>query len=615
MQMTASSQYYLIKNKSNQSYFFQMNSDRTIGITFFSEDNYEIGSQVLSPKEMIDFAVTIDSNDLIHLICISQEGELLYFIEQKKRWNHRQIAKLDIKSNQYKNLMIIIKNKDTHVFCNKTNLTNPLVTSIEHMYWNDKQINRKTVCNYLPGKYPSPLLADFDTHGNVHLFYKVLYKNNHQIYYNNFNAYNKKWSNPEMISNLQEDHSHPHMLIDHRDNLHLAWCTIEGGNFVVRYRKKMNVVNLKAKWSATKTLSDANANSLSPLLIQEGQRLKLLYKQTNQLVELSSEDYGSHWTPLEEKKIYPNVQAKLIKYFTNHDFEKITLSMQQCYGEINERITLYGTGIYEDRKPTLENPLMRFQRALNPTSLEMDEPSNVPVHREQEPKPEPAPEPEPEPTVVIGEPSGGEASAPPVVEEEKAVVQEEISMPKGRDTEAPQEIQPLSIKSTEGKEASPPPPVAEAVIPEEKPPTPLAAEPLPLEKSPQPQIILREESHLKALVQEVQNHIQQMLLEVERIEKAQQAPLKEIEEIAEEQEKEPDHLLYQHLLALNKELMEIESQQMALQTELNNYQKRIYEVEDRMISFKKMAMELEDRMTGINSLHPGILSKIKNLFK
>lgn len=542
-------QNYLLKTRANLAYLFYMNKDRTISAKLFSEDNQVMDEEIITPKGMLDFSVTIDLNDYIHLICIDQDGALLYYIRQKNQWSHRQISKLDIKSNHYKNLLILIKNKETHVFCNKTNLTNPMVASIEHMYWNDKNINKKTVSNYLPGKYPSPLQIDFDSQGNVHLIYKVLYKNNHQLYYNFFNAFNKKWSSPEMVTSLQEDHSHPHILIDNKDNLHLVWCTIEENNFTVKYKRKLNVVNYKSKWGTTKTLSDPNSNSLSPVLIQDGSTLMVLTRQTNQIVEIYSGDFGTHWSPSTNHRYHKIDNPIMVKYITNNDFEKISVAISQCYCEITDQIKIIGTKLF---------------KSIDPIEPPQSLPASSDLQNEVD--------------------SGGSSDT-------NSNLTVEVT-----DDQAETEVNIINTPLTESSlEAEP-------------------AEP-PLEE-PKSASQIEVDASLKDLVQGVQQYINQMMLEVEKLEaKKIHIPAIHSEEKDIETDTNKIEGFYSELADLNQELLEIESQQLLLQKELNNYQKRIYEIEDRMVFFKKHIMEIESRLTHLNDLSPGFMSRIKNLFK
>ena len=349
MQLTLP-QHYIVKTQENISYYFFLNNDREICYQVFNENNFLAKNEILVKEITVDFSVTINSSNEIHLICITKVGNLLYYIGSDNGWHHKLLFKLDVRSNIYRYLLLFIENNYVHIFCVKTNLLNPIVSSIEHMYWNEKNFHRSTVASYLPGKYPSSYQVQIDQLNNIHIIYKVLYKNNHQLYYSKFNFLNKKWTPGEIITNIKEDHSHPYALIDKKEQLHLVWCTIEENNFTLKYRKKINILSQKSKWSNTQTISNKNANHLSPIIVQQGSLLKVLSRQNHHISEIVSQDYGNSWVLLNMNKLYKPKEPLLIRYSSNFPEEKAVYSLQHVYGEISDHISLFGIKLYKSRE-------------------------------------------------------------------------------------------------------------------------------------------------------------------------------------------------------------------------------------------------------------------------
>ncbi|WP_026475802.1 hypothetical protein [Alkaliphilus transvaalensis] len=524
-----SPQSYLIKTKTNLGYYFYLTKDRTIAFKIFTEENVFLEEEVLTATSILDFAVSIDGSDYIHLVCITGEGLMNYYILQNDQWNHRQIAKLDIKSNVYRNLVLILKNKITHVLCNKTNFTNPAISSIEHMYWNDKSIKKITVTTYLPGKYASPFQVDVDSIGNLHLVYKVLHTKNSQLYYSFFNIFNTKWSNGEIISSLHEDHSHPHVLIDRSDNLHLVWCTIEDNNFTLKHKRKVNINHFKSKWSGVKNLSNPNSNNLSPILLQEGAIIKVFSKQNNRINEVFSEDFGQSWQASKEI-LTDMLSPNLIKFSSNASQERLTNAINKVYGEITDTISVIGASIFK----------------------------------------------------------GIAKKDPPKIEEQPQVVEEVIEevIEEVVDTIKEEEIEIVKTEPINNK-------VSEEKIQE-----------ISLDKN------------LKVLVQEVQEYINRMALEVEKIEEAKKFIETDPLHAEEDPAKSSSFQQFQNTLQhLNEDLNSIENEQFILQKELDDFQKKIYSMEDKMIQFKKQLLELEDKVMKIPTLQSSFVSKLKNIFR
>ncbi|MBS4040134.1 MAG: hypothetical protein KGZ81_05995, partial [Flavobacteriales bacterium] len=367
-------QSYLIKNARNLSFFFYLDKHKVLKYKTFSSENQLIEEQQVYQEAILDFSAVIDSKDQIHLICITKDGNLLYFINAQNKWEHKSLARLDFKSNSYKHLTLIQRKDYTHILCNKTNLLNPMVTSIEHIYWNDKVFNKGTIISYLPGKYHAPYQVDIDSINNVHLIYKVLHRNNHQLSYCKFNVFNKKWSAGEIITNLQEDNSHPFMLIDKKDNLHLAWCTITDNNFTLKYRRRSNIINQKSRWSQIAQLSNKNSNYLSPVILQEGNTIKLLSKQNGTINEIISEDYGMNWSALNKEKGHDLHNSCLIKYSSNAVNEKNYYTIPFIYASVEDEVTVIASRLYNQLQ---NNPLdIHSEVVVQPISIPKLEPSS-----------------------------------------------------------------------------------------------------------------------------------------------------------------------------------------------------------------------------------------------
>ncbi|SCY58022.1 hypothetical protein [Alkaliphilus peptidifermentans] len=344
----SSSLQHIVKTSKDFTYYFYLDNNRVIHYDFFDSNNEFIRRKQLDTEPVIDFSVNIDTDDKIHLVSISGIGQLIYYIHYKKKWSNKILSILDIKSNTYKNLNILINNSYSHILCNKTNLLNTMITTIEHMYWNDKDIKKSTVTTYLPGKYQSPYQVAVDKNNCIHLLYKAYHKTNHQLYYCKFNLYNNRWSSGELISNTKDDHSHPHMLIDNNNNLHVVFNTIEDNNFALKYRRKTNIVSNKSKWSEIMDLSNKNANHLAPVLIQDDLMLKVLSKQNNVISEITSRDSGITWSASSKPKLYKIENPILLRYATNNPYEKQAYSLSHLYGFIDNHIKIIGAEIFKE---------------------------------------------------------------------------------------------------------------------------------------------------------------------------------------------------------------------------------------------------------------------------
>ncbi|QUH20605.1 hypothetical protein [Alkaliphilus sp. B6464] len=371
MQLTADQQY-LVRTNKNLTYHFFLSNDKSLHYSIYANNNTLLENNLLV-SSIVDFSVTIDRREKIHLICVTKEGDLLYYINQNDKWNYKTISKFDIKSNIYRYLMLYVNGNYTHIIYTKTNLLTPMLSYVEHIYWNETGIDRLVVGNYIHGKYPSPLQVSIDSLKNLHLVYKVYYKNNHQLYYNRFNLSTKKWSISELITNSQEDHSHPYIFIDKNDNLHLVWCTIQQNNFILKYKKKTNVIDSRSKWSNTQILSNKNSNNHSPILIQESDILKIYCKQNNQIIEIISKDFGHSWGSV-GNNLYKVEDSRIIRYSNSPEIDE-NFFIKHLYGNITDTIEIVGIDLFNstENETYIEPEVLKPQDPIISTIKETEE--------------------------------------------------------------------------------------------------------------------------------------------------------------------------------------------------------------------------------------------------
>lgn len=336
---TMTPQNYLIQLGEDVIYYFYLDKEGGLNYNTYTNSNVLLKSEKLLPQ-VIQFSVARDMEQNIYLVCLTREGELLYYIRQNDNWRFKAISKFDTRSNFYGHLSLHICPDYTHIICTKTNILNRALSTIEHMYWDKFNTNKLVVSSYIHGKYSSPLQICFDSLKNIHLVFKVFYENNHQLCYCKFNILSKTWTSGEIITDLKEDHSHPYIFVDTKDNLHLAWSTIEDNNFILRYKRKANVTATKTEWSKVQVLSDKNTNIISPIIIQQENILKIYCRQNKRITEIISRDLGGSWTGTDNSKSYFIENPKIIRYYQNLD--ENSYFVKHIYGSVGSRIELIG---------------------------------------------------------------------------------------------------------------------------------------------------------------------------------------------------------------------------------------------------------------------------------
>ncbi|MFW5647828.1 MAG: hypothetical protein ACOCG5_01945 [Candidatus Alkaliphilus sp. MAG34] len=375
MQLTAPQQCLIRLNQNLVCHLF-LHDDRSLRYNTYSDNNTLLDSNELL-SDVINFSVTLDNRERIHLVCITTKGELQHYINENNNWNYRTILRFDVKSNIYKYLTLYVDDECAHLLYVKTNLLTQTLSSIEHMYWNGKNVNRIVVSNYVHGKYTNPLQVSLDNSGNFHIVYKAFYKNNHQLYYNKFDILTKIWAINKLASNLQEEHSHPYLFIDRKQNLHLVWCTIEQNNFILKYKKKHNIIDMKPKWSNVQTLLDKNSNYLSPILIQESDTLKIYCKQNDKIIEIISDNFGDSWTNSMDKEPLTIEKPEIIRYFSNPQTIDNTYLAKHVYGNIGNTIQIIGINLFDNKKESQLPPIQSTPDQKQDSPVETDKENNT----------------------------------------------------------------------------------------------------------------------------------------------------------------------------------------------------------------------------------------------
>ncbi|MDR5658091.1 hypothetical protein RH915_01180 [Serpentinicella sp. ANB-PHB4] len=329
--------HYLIRNQSNLIYYFYVNDEKKLFFSSYDQQLNLIENKALVSEPIIEFGVTVDEDDVVHLIYIDSSGNLTYMIKRDFSYSSKTLGKLDIQSNTYRYLTIHVQKGFTHLLCLKQNILNSMIVSLEHTFWDSGKPKKHTVTSYMPGKYPSPFFFDVDSLGNFHIVYKVLHKGNHQLYYYKFSENSQKWTSREHISNILEDHSHPSMLIDKKDTLHLVWTSVVDNNLVLKYRQKKHIINFKSTWSDVINLTDKNCNCILPVFLEDEDNIKIYYKQNKSILSLVTDNQGLSWS---ETNTSPKLENPILYRYKSCVNQEGRWKANYLYGEENYPFSL-----------------------------------------------------------------------------------------------------------------------------------------------------------------------------------------------------------------------------------------------------------------------------------
>jgi hypothetical protein len=340
----------IIKNSLNQSFSFYIDDKQNLVFDEFNEDNICINSSIIV-QNILDFSVTIDKNNKIHLIYLLKYGELVYCIYLDNRWNKNPVARLDTKSNIYKHLNLYLHEKNINIFYSFTNLINMNVWSIEQITQNANTWERTTIANIFSEKTFTPFYIDSDRFGNIHLVYKAKDYDSYHIYYTFYNIFTKTWLPvPEKISSSTLNNTLPYLFIDSKSNVHILWYSLKNNDNTLMHKRLSFIGQEKYKWKEITLPKFIISNYLS-VMIEDNNVLKIIYIENNEICYLFSTNHGESWN-VGDKHQLDSYPIYLIKYLYNNFSSGFKSKINYCYGNIDNNIYLYFNDSYIKNKKT-----------------------------------------------------------------------------------------------------------------------------------------------------------------------------------------------------------------------------------------------------------------------
>lgn len=337
----------LLKDSKSLSYTFSLSKTNQIKFDTFSKNNTLVNTSNVLDKKVIDYSADIDKKDQIHLLCLTQEGNLVYNILLDDEWSSHILTKLDVKSNRYKHFILRVIKNNIHIFYGASNLMNSKLWSIIHIYDHNKKWNKNTVISMTPGNFPASYFVDFDKSGNIHLVFEDKNKGTQLIYYTYFNTFLRKWTKiPQQISNSKSNNNNPYLFVDIQNNVHVVWNASKDSYKKLVYKQMNSLSNSKFNWKTYKIPINDKNNS-HPIIYQNNETLKILFNNNGTLDCLESNDLGYSWDKsVDFTHTIPFEKTNLINFATNLTYEKLKFKINHMYGSIDNKIELFCSVLY-----------------------------------------------------------------------------------------------------------------------------------------------------------------------------------------------------------------------------------------------------------------------------
>jgi hypothetical protein len=356
---------FLIKKSSGIIYNFYLSKIGGICYKVYSLHNnekvdpFEIS---ITEEKILEFYVNIDEEDIIHILALTESGDLKYFVNKDNVWNSKVFSRFDLRSNIVKSLFIYVYNKKLYIMYAASNLMNVNLWTIYFKSWDGSKWNNTNIGMAICSKEFTPYCLTIDNQKNLHVFYKNSSNKGTQIFYRKFHMQFPLWSTPEKSVNSVEIIGFYYAFCDTRNNIHLVWSTSTGTNFKILYKKLNAKVLNNKQLDRIVTLNLSNSAYLQPVIFEIDEKVWVMWKNQNEFSGCEIESSGlscSSVAPIQHPK---NSSPVLVEFSNNYELERQSFRGHLLYGTIDDFIDLvlpqnYSCDFYENIPDELPQPV------------------------------------------------------------------------------------------------------------------------------------------------------------------------------------------------------------------------------------------------------------------
>lgn len=315
---------FIIRQTLDTWEFFYKN-DRVFARKISQEDFLqEVINEVYS-----DFFVTQDKDDLIHMLCQSTSGDIIYLKYNNSTWEKHIILISKVPELYNKHFFIlpcgstlhffyIIKNEDRWMF-------------IHHQMVKDK-LNDPIVIDYISSGC-SPFCVCKDNFENIYAFYSTHIDEKLQIIYKKYSFESLNWEPAIHISDGENDY-YPKALIDKRDDIHVIWLSQDNNSHNLQYKKISKHGQYKL------AISEVDSSCQNIFLINVDENLWAVWKDSSHVFTCFLDDEITLWRKpiIYDTNYFKNIYS--IYYFTNILQESERINSCNILGDTENEIKL-----------------------------------------------------------------------------------------------------------------------------------------------------------------------------------------------------------------------------------------------------------------------------------
>ncbi|WP_432401162.1 hypothetical protein [Wukongibacter sp. M2B1] len=286
-------------NIGDKNRLFIVNKNSEEKWTFFILENsiyYKTSNKDLSiieeklVEDVKSFDIGLDTEENIHIVFVTNGGELGYLHHINKAWTRKILKKFNPSSNSIDFVNIIVFDKYVHIFYSFKNIINNNLFKTIHLYNNSLKWTYSHLDLIPQIKDSDPYFIDYDTNGNIYFLYKKPTSKNINFYLRIFSSKKNNWKAPTKLQLSQNLHDVKLFFVDSKSNYHL---------FFVSNKIPSNLYHISKTSNNTTTspslILSQNSESLNHKVFECNNKIWVLWKNTDNISYKSSPDLGINW--------------------------------------------------------------------------------------------------------------------------------------------------------------------------------------------------------------------------------------------------------------------------------------------------------------------------------
>ena len=313
-------------------------AEEKISFTYHDKTVGDPETTVIVEEAMLEYDVTIDSKDLVYLICQKKDGSLLLLTYANNSWQASVLA--EELPYEILNLNIAIVEDKIHIIYCSQSKNNPNIYIIYHHYLEDSQWKTIEVKGISKGDILNPISL-LRYRDNLAIVYYDRVKRSDEIFIKIYDDVKEQWREDIQLTSNEEYKLYiDSLIID--DTIHLCYSQLSEGNLVIKY-EKYSLYEGGSEKIEEHIISNLS-NCSHPTLVFENSKLWIAWVEYDNLMSRFSENLGSSWSTPYLWKETKTKDFVRYKFFTNNEYLKEIYNFSYSFGNMYPNIGFIGFG-------------------------------------------------------------------------------------------------------------------------------------------------------------------------------------------------------------------------------------------------------------------------------